>query len=145
MRISHHLWAGFDDPNLIDAAEVGLMGLAGLHRLVGEHVSVRGSPGAHAVAKVSALVARMVAAADSFENPDVLRHGAMARLFTGPRAPTTVGTHMRAYRFGHGRQPDAVASGVLAGVARLLPGLLAGGDQVAYLDPQNWPAAALRP
>jgi len=57
----------------------------------------------------------------------------MGRLFTGVRAPTTLGTHLRAYTFGHVRQLDAVAARFLAGLATRSP-LLAGAGQVAYLD-----------
>jgi|GEM_PF-1378299 len=49
----------------------------------------------------------MVAGADSFEDPAVLRLGAMDRLLPGAPAPTTLGTHLRAYAFGHVRQLDA--------------------------------------
>ena len=60
--------------------------------------------------KVTALVAGMVAGADSIEDMDLLRHGGMGRLFTGVRAPTTLGTFLRAFTFGHVRQLDAVAA-----------------------------------
>ena len=83
--------------------------------------------------KVTALVAGMVAGADSIEDMDLLRHGEMGQLFTGVRAPTTLGTHLRAYTFGHVRQLDAVAARFLAGLATRSP-LLAGAGQVAYLD-----------
>jgi hypothetical protein len=41
---------------------------------------------------VSALVAGMVAGADSIEDMAVLRHGGMTRLFTGTNAPSTLGS-----------------------------------------------------
>src|SRR5665647_3126705 len=66
------------------------VGLAGL---VAEHVSVPGSPGANAVGKVAAVVAGMVAGADSFEDLAVLRHGAMRRLLAG--APAVAGVRLR--------------------------------------------------
>ena len=138
MRVCHNISAVFDDPNLIGTAGlVPVMGLAekaGLPDLVSEHVSVPGSAGANADLKVGSLVAGMVAGADSIEDMDLVRHGGMDRVFTGHRAPTTLGTHLRAYTFGHVRQLDAVASRVLVGLAGLVPGLLAGADQVAYLD-----------
>ena len=43
------------------------------------------------------------------------------RLFTGVRAPSTLGTFLRAFRFGHVRQLDAVAARLLAGLARHAP------------------------
>ncbi|WP_134772176.1 IS1380 family transposase [Ornithinimicrobium flavum] len=138
MRVCHNISAVFDDPNLIGTAGlVPVMGLAeeaGLEDLVAGHVSVPGSAGANADLKVSSLVAGMVAGADSIEDMDVVRHGGMDRVFTGLRAPTTLGTHLRGYTFGHVRQLDAVGSRVLANLAGIVPGLLAGADQVAYLD-----------
>ena len=53
--------------------------------------------------KVPALVAGMVAGADSNDDMDVLRHGGMDRLFTGVRAPSTLGTFLRTFTFGHVR------------------------------------------
>jgi len=64
---------------------------------------------------------------------DALRHGGMGRVFDGLRAATTLGTHLRGYRFGHVRQLDAVASRLLANLTRLSP-ILDGADQVAYVD-----------
>jgi len=81
VRVCHLKSAVFDDPNLVSTAGlVPVMALAqraGLGALVAEHVSVPGSAGAHASAKVVAVVAGMVAGADSFEDLAVLRHGAM--------------------------------------------------------------------
>ena len=138
MRVCHNISAVFDDPNLIGTAGlVPVMGLAeeaGLEDLVAGHVSVPGSAGANADLKIGSLVAGMIAGADSIEDMDVVRHGGMGRLFAGHRAPTTLGTHLRAYTFGHVRQLDAVGSRVLANLAGIVPGLLAGADQVAYLD-----------
>lgn len=106
---------------------------AGLHGLVAERVSVAGDAGANAACKVPALVAGMVAGADSIEDMDLLRHGGMGRLFGGVRAPTTLGSHLRAYRFGHVRQLDAVASRLLAGLAEHAP-ILDGAEQACYVD-----------
>jgi len=94
MRVWHGVPAHFDDPNLVGVAglvpAVALAEKAWLHELVAEQVSVPGSAGANAAVKVSALVAGMVAGADSFEDLDVFWHGAMTRLFGGLRAPTTL-------------------------------------------------------
>src|SRR5674476_760734 len=106
---------------------------AGLHELVEEHVTVPGSAGSNAAVKVPALVAGMVAGADSISDMDVLRHGGMGRVFSGLRAATTLGTHLRGYRFGHVRQLDAVASRLLVNLAELSP-ILDGADQVCFVD-----------
>src|SRR5690625_7283577 len=76
----------------------------------------------------------MLAGADSISGMDLLRHGGMDRAFTARRAPTTLGTHLRGYTFGHVRQLDAVASRVLTGLAARVPGMLVGGDEVAFVD-----------
>src|SRR5665811_379016 len=57
----------------------------------------------------------------------------MGRVFTAGRAPSTLGTFLRSFTFGHVRQLDAVASRVLVNLAARAP-LLVGADQVAYLD-----------
>ena len=138
MRVSHSVSADFDDPNLVSTAGLlpvmGLAEKAGLHELVADRVSVPGPAGANAAAKVPALVAGMVAGADSIADMGLLRHGGMGRLFTAGRAPTTLGTHLRAYTFGHVRQLDAVSSRLLAGLVCRVPGLVAGAETVAYLD-----------
>jgi len=57
----------------------------------------------------------------------------MGRVFGGVRAPSTLGTFLRAFTFGHVRQLDAVASRLVANLARHVP-LLPGAGEVAYLD-----------
>jgi len=137
MRVCHTASAGFDDPNLVSCAGlIPVMALAeraGLHDLAATHVRVPGSAGANADVKVAALVAGMVAGADTIDAMDLLRHGGMSRIFTAGRAPSTLGTFLRACTFGHVRQFDAVASRVLVNLAAQTP-LLVGADQIAYLD-----------
>jgi hypothetical protein len=82
---------------------------------------------------VTSIVAGMVAGADSIADLDLLRHGGMARLFTGTRAPSTLGTFLRAFRFGQVRQLDAVAARFLAGLAQQSP-IIASSAPLAYLD-----------
>ena len=96
-----------------------------MQRLVSQHVQLGRPGGVNPHLKVPALIAGMVAGADSIEDLALLRHGAMKRLFTGIRAPSTLGTFLRSFTFGHVRQLDAVASRLLinlAGQAPLLPG-----------------------
>src|SRR5690625_6505409 len=71
----------------------------------------------------------MLAGADSISGMDLLRHGGMDRAFTARRAPTTLGTHLRGYTFGHVRQLDAVASRALTGLAAREPGMGAAGPK----------------
>ncbi len=132
MRLSHSrpvMAARFDEPNLVSAA--GLVPVlrlacdAGLGRLAGELLSVPGDKGANAGGKVTALVAGMLAGADSIDDMRLLRHGAMGTLFDRAYAPSTLGSFLRAFTFGHVRQLDAVASRLLAALASRTP-LLAG-------------------
>jgi hypothetical protein len=137
VRVCHGLSAVFDDPNLVSCAGLApvmaLAARAGLHALVGEHVRIDAAGGANPRVKVAALVTGMVAGADSIDDMDLLRHGGMGRLFDGARAPSTLGTFLRAFTFGHVRQLDAVAARLLGNLAAHTP-LLPGAEQVAYLD-----------
>ncbi len=112
---------------------VALAERAGLRRLADVQLSVPTDKGANAGAKVGAMVAGMVACADSIDDMAVLRHGAMRRVFDGCYAPSTLGSFLRAFRFGHVRQLDAVASRFLAGLAERTP-LTAGIGDYALLD-----------
>jgi hypothetical protein len=49
----------------------------------------------------------MVAGADSIDDMALLRHGGTGRLFTNAYAPSTLGSFLRAFTFGHVRQLDA--------------------------------------
>jgi hypothetical protein len=57
----------------------------------------------------------------------------MDRLFDGVRAPSTLGTFLRCFTFGHVRQLDSVAAGMLVAMAERTP-LLSAADQIAFLD-----------
>lgn len=135
MQASHKVSAVFDDPNLIGSAGlVPVMRLAeraGLHDLLGEHVSV---PNPNAAVKAAGVIAGMLAGADSIDDLDVLRHGGLRKVFGGVRAPSTYGTFLRSFTFGHVRQLDAVHSRTLAGLAQVAPRLLAGTDAMAFVD-----------
>ena len=63
------------------------------------------------------MVAGMVSGADSIDDMRLLRHGGMGRVFTGRYAPSTKGSFLRSFSFGHVRQLDAVAARYLAGLA----------------------------
>ena len=137
MRVCHGFDAVFDDPNLVSCAGLApvlqLAERAGLHQLTAYHLHIDEPGGANAHLKIPALVAGMVGGADSIDDMALLRHGAMKRLFTGVRAPSTLGTFLRSFTFGHVRQLDAVASRLLIKLARQAP-LLPGTDQLAFVD-----------
>src|SRR6478609_8799206 len=113
--------------------EANLVSHAGLVELADRHLTVAGGAGHAAGLKVSALVAGMVAGADSIADMAVLRHGGMSRLFSGVRAPTTLGTFLRALKFSHVRQLDAVAARFLTGLSRQVA-LVDSAAAITYLD-----------
>lgn len=132
--------ARFDETNLIKygglvsivrlAERCGLPGLAaGLLRWKDS----ANSAGAAPVAKMLTLVFGMVAGADSIDDMDRLRHGAMTAAFAGMRAPSTLGSFLRAFTHGHVQQLAAVCRKVLPALAAHAP-LLPGADGVAYVD-----------
>ncbi len=135
MQAFHKIDAVFDDPNLIGSAGlVPVMRLAeraGLHELLAQRLSV---PSPNAGVKAACVVAGMIAGADSIDDLDVLRHGGMGKVFTGVRAPSTVGTFLRAFSFGHVRQLDAVAARTLRRLATVSPRLLTGTELMAFVD-----------
>jgi hypothetical protein len=140
MQLSHRsasLSATFDETNLVSAAGlVPAMALAvktGLGDLTDEHLSVPGYFGANAGLKVTALVAGMLAGADSIDDMAVLRHGGMKKLFVGAYAPSTLGSFLRAFTFGHVRQLDAVACRWLVNAAQVAP-IVTGVHDYALVD-----------
>src|SRR5580692_10695735 len=106
---------------------------AGLPELVAEHVRPAGACGVNAHLKVPALVAGMAAGADSIDDMDMLRHGAMDRLFGGMRAPSTLGSHLRSYTWGNIAQLEKAGREFLARLAGQAP-LLPGADVLAFID-----------
>jgi hypothetical protein len=140
MQLSHKnsaLSAFFDDANLVSAAGlVPAMVLAvktGLGELADEHLHLPGYFGANAGLKVTALVAGMLAGADSIDDMALLRHGGMKKLFVGTYAPSTLGSFLRAFTFGHVRQLDAIAWRWLVNLAGTAP-IVTGIDEYALVD-----------
>ena len=140
MRLLHTLAktrASFDDPNLISHA--GLVPLsalaerARLHDLAAAHVRPDGGRGANAGLKVACLAAGMAAGADSIDDMGLLRHGAMGALFGGVRAPSTLGSFLRAFTWGNVSQLDKVHREFLANLTREAP-LLPGAGTLAFID-----------
>jgi hypothetical protein len=129
--------ASFDDPNLVShSGLVPVMALAqraGLGDLVAEHVRPGGECGVNARLKVPCLVAGMAAGADSIDDMDLLRHGAMSALFGGIRAPSTLGSHLRSYTWGNVAQLEKAGREFLAELARQAP-LLPGAGTLAFID-----------
>ena len=103
----------FDDERVVSEAGVMLVatlaGRLGIEALAGGLVRLRRDrPGAaNAGRKVMALIYAMVLGADSIDDTGVLRAGRTGRLLGGwIPAPSTLGTFLRAFTFGHVRQLD---------------------------------------
>jgi Transposase DDE domain group 1 len=140
MRLLHtaaKTHATFDDPNLVSHAglvpAVRLVQNVGLDDLVAEHVRVAAKVGANPDLKIGSLVAGMVAGADTIDGMDLLRHGAVPATVGGIRAPSTLGSFLRAFDHGNVRQLAAVHRRVLTELAARTP-LLPGADAVAFVD-----------
>ena len=140
MRLLHALARTrvlFDDPHLVShAGLVPVMALAeraGLGELIAEHVRPAAECGVNAHLKIPCLVAGMAAGADSIDDMDVLRHGAMGALFGGVRAPSTLGSHLRAFTWGNVSQLEKAGREFLEGLARRAP-LLPGAETLAFID-----------
>jgi hypothetical protein len=109
---------------------------AGLHAAAQQRVRLpvrAGSAAANAAAKVTSVVAGMMAGGDSIDDLGVIRHEALPGIFDGIRAPSTLGTFLRGFIWGNVRQLDAVARETLTGLSRHAP-LLPGADSYAFLD-----------
>jgi hypothetical protein len=105
----------FDDERAVSDAGVMLVATLakrlGIEALAGRLVGLRRDrPGAaNAGRKVMALIFAMALGADSIDDTEVLRAGRTRRLLGGwMPAPSTLGTFLRAFTFGHVRQLDAL-------------------------------------
>ncbi len=127
--------AVFDDPDLVSAAGLvpvlALAESAGLPDLADQHLTVATDKGANAGLKVASLVGGVVAGADSIDDMALLRHGGMGRVFARAYAPSTLGSFLRTFTFGHVRQLDAIASRFLIALAGLTDLLGASTDPAA--------------
>jgi hypothetical protein len=104
-----------------------------LRDLADQFLTVPTDKGANAGLKVTSVVAGMVAGANSIDDMAILRHGAMRRVFDACYAPSTLGSFLRKFSFGHVRQLDAVASRTVIGLAQQAP-LLPDIDEYAVAD-----------
>ena len=144
MQVSHSFAASsavFDDDNLVSCAGlVPVMTLAqqaGLSRLLEEKVHISESrirSGAvNPAPKLITLIAAMCAGADCIDDADIVRSGGMKTLFGAVYAPSTIGTLLREFTFGHARQLESVLRAHLAGLAQRVD-LLPGAQVRAFID-----------
>lgn len=140
MRLLHArraVGAVFDDTNLVSCAGlVPVMGLAervDLAGLVEGRVRPDMSTGSNPGGKAAAVVAGMCAGADSIDDLGVVRHGGMGKLFAGVYAPSTLGSFLRFFTWGHALQLEAAARDLLTALAVRTP-LLPGASRQTYVD-----------
>ena len=121
-RVSHagdRVRVSFDDPSLV--ANAGLLLMAtlvvrlDLERLVNATVRLSGQVGGSRPGrKVLTLVHAIVAGASHIDHADVLRSGGTQRVLPfRVMAPSTLGTFLRSFSFGHVRQLEAVVGEAL--------------------------------
>ena len=118
----------FDDENLTATTGlVPIMGLAqkaGLPDLADDRLTVSttgADKGANPAAKLATLVGGIAAGADSIDDMNLLRHGGMTHLFDRVYAPSTLGSFLRSFAFGHVRQLDAISSRFLTNLNEHTP------------------------
>ena len=110
----------FDDHRLVANAglllPVTLARHLGLGELVDRHIDLGRAPGrANEGDKVLTLVASAVAGGDCIDDADALRAGGTDRVLgCVVKAPSTLGTFLRSFRWGHVRQLDRVSRELLA-------------------------------
>ena len=104
-----HIQISFDDHRLVDNAGLILPATLaqhlGLRELVDNHVDLGAAPGrANPSDKLLILVASALAGGDCIDDADVLRTGGTAgALGCVVNAPSTLGTFLRSFRWGHVR------------------------------------------
>src|SRR3954447_24261861 len=109
----------FDDERAVADAGIALAATLaqrlGIEALVDDAVCLGDRPGpANAGAKVMTLVSAMALGADCIDDCDVLRAGRTGQVLGHHVvAPSTLGTFLRAFTFGHVRQLDRVLADCL--------------------------------
>ena len=107
----------FDETNLVSNA--GLLPAAALAQRIdlGGLIDSRlglAKHGANSGAKALSVIGSMLVGGDSIDDVAVLRAGGSGQLFDSVRAPSTVGSWLRAHKWSNVRQLDAVSRELLA-------------------------------
>lgn len=127
-RVSHlvdRVEVTFDDPNLVANAGLVLPAVMalrlGIEELVDSSVRLAGRVGgARPGRKVLTLVHALLAGGSHIDHADVLRSGGTERVLPfRVMAPSTLGTFLRAFTFGHVRQLESVVGELLGRAWRL--------------------------
>jgi hypothetical protein len=144
VQVSHRFAAGsavFDDDHLVSCAGlVPVMRLAeqtDLGRLLSDKVHISAarikSGAANPAPKLATVVAGMCAGADCIDDIDAVRSGGLRALFDGVYAPSTIGTLLREFTFGHARQLESVLRAHLVALCQRVD-LLPGAAEQVFID-----------
>lgn len=119
MRASHDLsrvCTTFDEKNLVPnagllpaavlAQRIDLAGLVDQRLHLAKHAANSGT-------KALTVIGSMLAGGDSIDDVAVLRAGASSQLFDATRAPSTVGSWLRAHKWSNVRELDAISRELL--------------------------------
>ena len=114
----------------------------GLPQLVQQRLDLGNAPGrANTGDKIVTLVASALAGGDCIDDADVLRTGGTAgAIGCVVKAPSTLGTFLRSFRWGHVRQLDRVSRELLARAWAKL-----GRDPATHHSPSTWIPPSARP
>ena len=110
----------FDDDRLVDHAGLllpaTLAGRLGLRELADAHLDLGDAAGrANVGDKLMTLIASALAGGDCIDDADAMRSGGAGRVLgCTVKAPSTLGTFLRSFRWGHVRQLDRVSRELLA-------------------------------
>ncbi len=110
----------FDDHRLVANAGLFLPATLAQHLELGElvdhHLNLGSAPGrANAGDKMMTLIVSALAGGDCIDDADALRAGGTAGVLDcRVKAPSTLGTFLRSFRWGHVRQLDRVSRELLA-------------------------------
>ena len=136
----------FDDHRLVNNAGLLLPSTLaqhlGLPQLVDRHLDLGRAPGrANAGDKMMTLVASALAGGDCIDDADALRAGRTSSVLgCVVKAPSTLGTFLRSFRWGHVRQLDRVSRELLA---RAWAGW--GRTLATHHSPSTWTPPSARP
>lgn len=144
MQVSHRFTtssAVFDDEHLVSCAglvPVMMLGAqTGLGELLADKVCIPApkirSGSANPSPKLTTVIAGMCLGADSIDDLDIVRCGGMKMLFGGVYAPSTIGTLLREFTFGHARQLESVLREHLAALCQRVE-VLPGADTGVFID-----------
>ena len=144
VQVSHKFTrdsAVFDDDHLVSCAGlVPVMTLAAqtaLPALIADKVRIAEpripSGAANPAPKLATVIAGMCAGADCIDDIDVVRAGGINTLFDRVYAPSTIGTLLREFTFGHARQLESVLRQHLLVLCERID-LLPGSDVRDFID-----------